>query len=284
MRSALGASGNAGMLGGTTESLRNKGIPPIITTDGPSGIRVYAHTSLLPCGTALACSWNPELVEKLGVLFGEEMAAKGSDILLGPGMNIHRDPLCGRNFEYYSEDPYVSGKIAAAMVQGIQRNPGRSACPKHFACNNQEWMRSRNDSRVSQRALREIYLRGFEICVRESRPKTIMTSYNKINGVWAHYHYELVTNILRGEWGYEGLVITDWWMQPSKDPDFPLLRNDAYRVRAQVDVLMPGGVANTKVHGDGSLEKAFGKVDGITLGEIQRCAKNVLRLILELKK
>ena len=283
MRSTHGAGGNAGMLGGTTEALRQKGIPPIITTDGPSGIRVYAYASLLPCGTALASSWNTELVEELGVLFGAEMAEKGSDILLGPGMNIHRDPLCGRNFEYFSEDPHVSGKIAAAMVRGIQRNPGRSACPKHFACNNQEWNRSRNDSRLSQRALREIYLRGFEICVREGRPHTIMTSYNKINGVWAHYHYELVTNILRGEWDYDGLVITDWWMQPAKDPDFPVLRNDAYRVRAQVDVLMPGGVAHLKTHGDGSLEAAFGKLDGITLGEIQRCAKNVLRFILELK-
>lgn len=282
MRSSFGAGGNAGMLGGTTEALRQKGIPPVITTDGPSGIRVYAYASLLPCGTALACSWNPVLVEQLGVLFGAEMAEKGSDILLGPGMNIHRDPLCGRNFEYFSEDPHVSGKIAAAMVRGIQKNEGRSACPKHFACNNQEWNRSRNDSRLSQRALREIYLRGFEICVREGRPKTIMTSYNKINGVWGHYHYELVTNILRGEWDYDGLVITDWWMQPAKDPDFPLLHNDAYRIRAQVDVLMPGGAANGKDRGDGSLEKAFGKVGGITLGEIQRCAKNVLKFILEL--
>ena len=284
MRSSFGGAGNAGMLGGTTKALREKGIPPIVTTDGPSGIRVYAYASLLPCGTALASSWNVELIEHLGCLFGAEMIEKDSDILLGPGMNIHRDPLCGRNFEYFSEDPHISGKIAAAMVRGIQSNPGRSACPKHFACNNQERNRSRNDSRLSQRALREIYLRGFEICVREARPKTIMTSYNKVNGVWAHYHYELVTNILRGEWEYDGLVITDWWMQPVKDPDFPVLRNDAYRVRAQVDVLMPGGAGNMKNNGDGSLEKAFGKIDGITLGEIQRCAKNVLRFILELKK
>ena len=284
MRSAFGGAGNAGMLGGTIESLREKGVPPIVTTDGPSGIRVYAYASLLPCGTALASSWNVALTEQLGGLFGAEMIEKDSDILLGPGMNIHRDPLCGRNFEYFSEDPHISGKIAAAMVRGIQSNPGRSACPKHFACNNQEWNRSRNDSRLSQRALREIYLRGFEICVREGAPKTIMTSYNQINGVWAHYHYELVTNILRGEWEYKGLVITDWWMQPAKDPDFPLVRNDAYRVRAQVDVLMPGGAANMKDQGDGSLEKAFGKVGGITLGEIQRCAKNVLMFILDLKK
>ena len=283
MRSSFGTEGNAGMFGGTIESLRDKGIPTIITTDGPSGIRVSYYTSLLPCGTALACSWNPELVEKIGTLFGAEMVEKGSDILLGPGMNIHRDPLCGRNFEYYSEDPHVSGKMAAAMVRGIQSNPGRSACPKHFACNNQEWMRSSNDSRLSERALREIYLKGFEICVKEGLPLTLMTSYNKINGVWGHYHFELVTNVLRGEWGYDGLVITDWWMKPSVDPNFPDLSNDAYRVRAQVDVLMPGGVGNTKKDGDGSLEKSYGAPDGITLGEMQRCAKNVLKLCLNLK-
>ena len=161
---------------------------------------------------------------------------------------------------------------------------GRSACPKHFACNNQEWMRSRHDSRLSERALREIYLKGFEICVKESSPKTIMTSYNKINGVWGHYQYELVTNVLRGEWGYAGLVITDWWMQSCVDPNFPALSNDAYRIRAQVDVLMPGGKNHANGNGDHSLEKSAVAVNGITRGEMQRCAKNVLRLCLDLKK
>ena len=284
MRSPLGVDGNAGILGGTTEGLREKGVPVVVTTDGPAGVRISYSTSLLPCGTALACTWNPELIEKMGKLFGTEMAHYGTDILLGPGMNIHRDPLCGRNFEYFSEDPYISGKIAAAMVRGIQSVPGRSACPKHFACNNQEWMRSRNDSRLSERALREIYLKGFEICVKESDPLTIMTSYNKINGVWGHYQYELVTDILRGEWGYDGLVITDWWMQSSTDPNFPALKNDAYRVRAQVDVLMPGGKSNFSGDGDGSLVKSYFATDGITLGEMQRCAKNVLRLCLKLGK
>lgn len=283
MNSPLGTAGNAGILGGTTESLRKKGIPVITTTDGPSGIRISYHTALLPCGTALACSWNPELVEKLGTLFGAEMARWNTQILLGPGMNIHRDPMCGRNFEYYAEDPLLTGKIAAAMVRGIQSVPGRSACPKHFACNNQEWMRSRNDSRLSQRALREIYLRGFEICVKEGRPHTLMTSYNQVNGVWAHYHYGLVTNVLRGEWGYEGLVITDWWMQPAKDPDFSNVSNDAYRVRAQVDVLMPGGVRQNTGKGDGSLEKSYCS-GGITLGEMQRCARNVLNLCKKLNQ
>ena len=284
MRSSLGVDGNAGILGGTTEGLRQKGVPVVTTTDGPAGIRISYSTSLLPCGTALACSWNPALVEKMGQLFGAEMAHYGTDILLGPGMNIHRDPLCGRNFEYFSEDPHVSGKIAAAMVRGIQSVPGRSACPKHFACNNQEWMRNRNDSRLSERALREIYLKGFEICVKESAPLTMMTSYNKVNGVWCHYQYELVTDILRGEWGYSGLVITDWWMQSSADPNFPALRNDAYRIRAQVDVLMPGGKSNFSGDGDGSLVQSYLSPDGITLGEMQRCAKNVLRLCQKLGK
>ena len=284
MESPLGVTGNAGILGGTSESLRAKGVPVIVTTDGPAGIRICYYASLLPCGTALACSWNTELVEKLGTNFGAEMIEKNTNILLGPGMNIHRDPMCGRNFEYYSEDPHVSGKIAAAMVRGIQSNPGRSACPKHFACNNQEWMRNVNDSRLSERALREIYLKGFEICVKESKPMTIMTSYNKINGVWGHYQYELVTNILRKEWGFDGLVITDWWMQPCVDPNFPEVRNDAYRVRAQVDVLMPGGKNHSSGEGDGSLEKSYLSSAGITLGEIQRCAKHVLQLCLKLKQ
>ena len=283
MNSPLGRAGNAGVFGGTTGSLREKGVPVITTTDGPSGIRVSAYASLLPCGTALACSWDPALIQELASCFGAEMAEKGSDVLLGPGMNLHRDPLCGRNFEYFSEDPYLSGKIGAAMVRGIQSNPGRSACPKHFACNNQERMRNVHDARVSERALRELYLKGFEICVKESAPLALMTAYNKINGVWAHYHHALVTGILRGEWGYDGLVITDWWMQPGADPDFPAVRNDAYRLRAQVDVLMPGGVANGKARGDGSLERSYRTAGGITLGEIQRCAMNVLRFCLRLR-
>lgn len=283
MDSPFGAKGNAGMLGGTSQVLRDKGVPTITTTDGPSGIRVCYYTALLPCGTALASAWDPEATEALGRLFGQEMVKKGSDILLGPGLNIHRDPLCGRNFEYFSEDPLLSGKMAAAMVRGIQSVKGRSACPKHFACNNQETNRAHNDSRLSMRALREIYLRGFEICVKESAPLTLMTSYNQINGVWGHYQYELVTNILREEWGFDGLVMTDWWMQPCGDPDFPSLRNDAYRVRAQVDVLMPGGVGFGRGEGDGSLLESYRAEDGITLAEMQRSAKNVLTLCARLK-
>lgn len=279
MNSPLGAPGNAGVFGGVLPSLREKGVPPVTTTDGPSGVRLQSCCSLLPIGTLLACTFDEALVRAVYEAAGREMRAKGSDVLLAPGMNIHRNPLCGRNFEYFSEDPYLTGKIAAAAVTGLQQT-GVAACPKHFACNNQEYCRNTNDSRLSERALREIYLKGFEICVREAKPKTIMTSYNQINGVWGHYHYELCTTILRGEWGYEGCVMTDWWMRSAKSPEFPALRDNAYRVRAQVDVLMPGGKRAGRQKSDGTLLKTYGKPDGITLGELQRSAKNVLRFAM----
>ena len=285
MGSSLGVAGNAGAFGGVIESLRQKGVPPIITADGPAGLRLKKYCALLPCGTALACTWNTELVETLSAKVGEEMIHYGVDVQLAPGMNIHRNPLCGRNFEYYSEDPLLSGKTAAAVVRGVQ-SQGKAACPKHFACNNQETNRNRNDSRVSERALREIYLRNFEIVIKEGKPLTIMTSYNKVNGVWSHYNYDLVTTILRGEWGYTGCVITDWWMQKAKSPEFPKLKNNAYRVRAQVDVLMPGDMGHiAKTYkSDGSLLKTLGQPDGITRGELRRTAKNVLMLALRLGK
>ena len=284
MHSPLGAPGNAGVLGGVSPELRAKGVPPITTTDGPSGLRLSAYASLLPSGTALASTWNPALVRELAALHGQEMLRKGSDVLLSPGMNIHRDPLCGRNFEYFSEDPLVTGRFGAAIVQGVQ-SAGVSACPKHFAANNQETNRTRNDSRVSERALREIYLRGFELCVAEAQPRTIMTSYNQINGVWAHYHHDLVTTILRGEWGYTGCVITDWWMEDADDPDFPDLTDNAYRVRAQVDVLMPGGVKTAdgpQAYADDTILQSLARADGLTIGELQRGARNVLGLALAL--
>ena len=231
MNSPLGAEGNAGTYGGVLPSLRDKGVPAVTTTDGPSGIRLKACCSLIPIGTLLACTFDEKLVEELYEAVGKEMLDKKSDILLAPGMNIHRNPLCGRNFEYYCEDPYLTGKIAAAAVKGLQKT-GVSACPKHFACNNQEFRRNSNDSRLSERALREIYLKGFEICVKEAKPQNIMTSYNLINGVYGHYNYELCRRILRGEWGFDGCVITDWWMQYRKSPEFPNLRDNAYRVRA----------------------------------------------------
>ena len=285
MDSPLGPRGNAGAFGGVTESLRKKGVPAVTTTDGPSGLRLYDSCSLLPIGTLLASTFDMALVETLFAELGKEMKARGSDVLLAPGMNIQRNPLCGRNFEYFSEDPYVTGRMAAAVVRGIQ-SQGVSACPKHFACNNQEVNRHHNDSIVSQRALREIYLRGFEICVKQAAPKNIMTSYNKINGVWGHYHFDLVKTILRDEWGYKGNVVTDWWMCYAPSPEFPKLTGNAYRVRARVDVLMPGsrGFADKRRRPDGTLLATFGKQDGITLGELQECARNVLRCVMDLKE
>ena len=280
MNSQLGTSGNTGAMGGISESLRAKGIPPVITVDGPAGVRLKRTCTLLPCGTALACTFDTELVAVLYTAVAGEMKHYGVNVLLAPGMNIHRDPLCGRNFEYFSEDPLLSGKMGSAVVNGLQC-AGVSASPKHLACNNQEKNRSNNDSRVSERALREIYLKGFEIMVKESVPHTIMTSYNKINGVWSHYNYELATVVLREEWGFNGLVITDWWMRIGVSPEFPLLENDAYRVRAQVDVLMPGGAGPHPATEVGrKLLNTYGQPDGITLGELQRTASNVLNYVL----
>ena len=285
MGSALGVAGNAGAFGGVLPSLREKGIPPVITADGPSGLRLKKYCALLPNGTALACTFDDELIQQLFTHTGREMIKQGVDVVLSPGMNIHRNPLCGRNFEYFSEDPLLTGKVAAAIVRGVQ-SQGVSCCPKHFACNNQETKRNTNDSRVSQRALREIYLRCFEIVVKEAKPNVIMTSYNKINGVWSHYNYDLVTTVLRKEWGFDGVVITDWWMQKSASPEFPKIRNNAYRVRAQVDVLMPGNMGHLykSYHSDGTLLKTIDKLDGVTRAEIQRTAKNVLSLILKTRK
>ena len=289
--SPLGAAGNTGVCAGVLESLREKGVPAIVTSDGPTGLSLKANCSLLPIAFLLGCSFNCELVEELCTELAKEVKERGADILLAPGLNIHRNPLCGRNFEYFSEDPYISGKMAAAYVRGIQSG-GLSACPKHFALNNQEFKRTKCDSRASERAIREIYLKGFEICIKESKPKNIMTSYNKINGVWGHYNYDLCTTVLRNEWGYEGNVMTDWWMQKSKSPEFPIVRDQAYRVRAQVDLLMPGSESyidpktrteKTVYKPDGTLLASYGKPYGITLGEMQRSAMNVLKMAMDIK-
>lgn len=282
INSPLGANGNVGVYGGVLESLRDKGIKPICTTDGPSGIRLVSCCSLLPIGTLLACTFNTELIEKIYTVLAGEMKEKGSDVLLAPGMNIHRNPLCGRNFEYFSEDPYLSGKMGSACVKGIQ-SLGGSACPKHFACNNQELARTTNNSQVSERALREIYLKPFEICIKEARPKNIMTSYNKINGVWSHYNYDTCVTVLRREWGYEGNVMTDWWMHPSKSIEFPKMRDQAYRVRSGVNLLMPGGERVTNGKPDGTLFATLGKPFGITIGEVQQSAKWILKSVMEIE-
>ena len=201
---------NTGTMGGYENRYR---IPPIATADGPAGLRLHPkrgiRTTAFPIATALAASWNTELVEEVGKAGALECKENNIQIWLTPALNIHRSPLCGRNFEYYSEDPLIAGKMAAAMVRGIQ-SAKVVATPKHFAANNKETNRHESDSIMSERALREIYLKGFEICVKESAPKMIMSSYNLLNGVHTSESAELITGILRGEWGYEGMLTTDW--------------------------------------------------------------------------
>ena len=189
-------------------------IPNVLTADGPAGLRIRPErgvsTTAWPCATLLACTWNTELVEAVGRAGAEEVKENNLGIWLTPAINIHRSPLCGRNFEYCSEDPVVAGKTGAALVRGIQ-SMHIGAELKHFACNNKETNRKESDSRLSERALREIYLKGFEIVVKEAKPYLVMSSYNLINGVRASENKELLTNILRDEWGFEGLVTTDWY-------------------------------------------------------------------------
>ena len=205
----------------TTRGYKNAGIPSITLSDGPNGVRKQAgaadHLGLnpsvpatcFPTAATVACSWDPALGEQLGQAMGEEAAAQEVSVLLGPGLNTKRSPLCGRNFEYFSEDPYLSGKLAAAYVRGIQSN-GIAACPKHFAVNSQELRRMASDSVVDERTLRELYLTGFEIVVKEAHPKTIMSSYNLVNGTYANENAHLLQDILHRDWGFDGAVVTDW--------------------------------------------------------------------------
>ena len=232
---------------GTTVAIPRLGIPATVQCDGPAGVHIDAHregdsrnyyATGFPVGTCLASTWNTDLVRKVGEAIGNETLEYGCDVVLGPGMNLHRNPLCGRNFEYYSEDPVVTGLMGTAFVLGVQ-SQGVGVSAKHFAVNSQESDRTRVDERLSQRALRELYLKGFEMMVRKSNPWTIMSAYNKINGIYAQGNKDLLTNILRNDWGYKGIVETDWI---GKREALPVEQE----VAAGNDLMMPGYPAQVK--------------------------------------
>ena len=277
-----GFAGSGAMLGhqkrlvagaaGITVEMAGLGIPSIVMADGPAGVHIdsvregtdktYFATGF-PIGTALASTWNTELVEQVGQAIGNETREYGCDIILGPGMNLHRNPLCGRNFEYYSEDPILTGKIGAAMVRGIQ-SQGVGACPKHYAVNSQESDRTKVDERLSAKALRELYLRGFEIMVREAKPWTIMSSYNQINGEFVQQSYDALTTILRREWGFDGVVLTDWTG----------VRNTAAQVHAGNDLMMPGYPQQVQ-----DIIAAVGN-GTLAIADVDTCVRGMLELIV----
>ena len=309
--SNLGAAGISvpGSAGETSSCAREQGIASIVLTDGPAGLRLnstyyvkdgqimklpfeasvehgifapdkeyegekyYQYCTAIPVGTLLAQSWDEALIEEVGKIIGDEMIRFSTDLWLAPGMNIHRNPLCGRNFEYYSEDPLVSGKIAAAMTRGVQSVKGCGTTIKHFACNNQEDNRKGSNSILSERALREIYLKGFEIAIKESHPLSIMTSYNLINGVHAANNYDTCTKAARKEWGFDGAIMTDW-TTTENDEDCTA----AGCMRAGNDLVMPGQPADheniRKELADGTLSEK----------ELRDCIVRLVRVILKSNK
>ena len=261
---------------GTTVAIPRLGIPATVQCDGPAGVHIDTHrdgdsrtyyATGFPIGTCLASTWNTDLMRNVGKAIGNETLEYGCDVVLGPGMNLHRNPLCGRNFEYYSEDPIMTGLMGTAFVQGVQ-SQGVGVSAKHFAVNSQETQRTHIDERVSQRALRELYLKGFEMMVRKSNPWTIMSSYNKINGVYAQGNKDLLTNILRNDWGFKGIVETDWI---GIREDLPVEQE----VAAGNDLMMPGYPAQVE-----TIVKAVkeGKLD---IADVDRNVRRMLEYIVK---
>lgn len=273
--------GTAGAFGGVTERLEHFGIPVGCCADGPSGIRMDCgtHAFSLPNGTSLACTFHVDLVERLFEKEGLELRRNQVDLLLGPGMNIHRNPLNGRNFEYFSEDPYLTGKMAAAQLKGMGK-AGTSGTIKHFAGNNQEFSRNLADAVISERALREIYLKGFEIAVKEGKALSIMSTYGPVNGLWTAGSYDLLTTILRKEWGFDGLVMTDWWAKMNEEGEDGDTRNTTAMVRAQNDLYMVVSDAAANTGEDNTME---GLTAGrLTRGELLRSARNICSVLMRL--
>ncbi len=272
-------AGTAAAFGGVSEHLEALGIPAGCCDDGPSGMRLDCGTKAfsLPIGTLIACTFNKELITELFSFTGIEMAANKVDCLLGPGMNIHRHPLNGRNFEYFSEDPYLTGKMAAAELKGMT-SAGVTGTIKHFCGNNQETRRRLVDNVISERALREIYLKGFEIAVKDGGATTVMTTYGPVNGLWTAGSYDLNTTILRGEWGFDGFVMTDWWSTMNERGTPADGNNFAAMARAQNDVYMVCADSSKNTHGDNTIASL--EAGTLTRGELQRNAKNICKMLM----
>ena len=272
--------GTAAAFGGVTESMKALGIPVGCCADGPSGIRMDCGTKAfsLPNGTALGCTFNTELVSDLYEMTGKELRLNKIDSLLGPGMNIHRNPLNGRNFEYISEDPLLTGRICAAQVKAMAKS-GIGSTIKHFCGNNQEVGRSTSDSVISERCLREIYLKGFEMAVREGGARSVMTTYGSVNGLWTAGSYDLCTTILRKEWGFEGIVMTDWWAKSNYEGHQAEVQVKAPMVAAQNDIYMV--VSDAKANPEKDDVEEMLHAGKLTLGELQRNGANILGFLLK---